>query len=312
MTNKRVVIHMENISTLWYSIKQGVKNIYRNRMFSLASIGTITACLFMFGIFYFLLSNFRYMIHNAETSVAVTVFFDEGITDKEIDKIGKLIDSREEVANYIFVSAEEAWESFKEEVFQGQEDLEASFGEDNPLQDSASYQIYLNDISKQGELVTYLEKVEGVRQVNSSDTTASSLTSFNTLVAYVSVAIIIILLAVAIFLISTTVTMGISVRKDEIAIMRLIGATDFLVRAPFIVEGIIIGLVGASLPLGILYLIYNRVVEYVGTRFSLLSNILTFLSVEEVFSTLVPISLLLGVGIGFLGSAMTVRKHLKV
>ncbi len=303
---------MENISTLWYSIKQGVKNIYHNRMFSLASIGTITACLFMFGIFYFLLSNFRYMIHNAETSVAVTVFFDEGITDQEIEKIGKLIDSREEVANYTFVSAEEAWESFKEEVFQGQEDLEASFGEDNPLQDSASYQIYLNDISKQGELVAYLEQLEGVRQVNSSDTTASSLTSFNTLVAYVSVAIIIILLAVAIFLISTTVTMGISVRKDEIAIMRLIGATDFLVRAPFIVEGIIIGLVGASLPLGILYLIYNRVVEYVSIRFSLLSNILTFLSVEEVFSTLVPVSLLLGIGIGFLGSAMTVRKHLKV
>lgn len=303
---------MENISTLWYSIKQGVKNIYRNRMFSLASIGTITACLFMFGIFYFLLSNFRYMIHNAETSVAVTVFFDEGITDKEIEKIGKLIDSREEVANYTFVSAEEAWESFKEEVFQGQEDLEASFGEDNPLQDSASYQIYLNDISKQGELVEYLEQLDGVRQVNSSDTTASSLTSFNTLVAYVSVAIIIILLAVAIFLISTTVTMGISVRKDEIAIMRLIGATDFLVRAPFIVEGIIIGLVGASLPLGILYLIYNRVVQYVSIRFSLLSNILTFLSVEEVFSTLIPVSLLLGIGIGFLGSAMTVRKHLKV
>ena len=94
--------------------------------------------------------------------------------------------------------------------------------------------------------------------------------------------------------------------------MRLIGATDFLVRAPFIVEGIVIGLVGASLPLGILYLVYNRVVEYIATRFSLLSNILTFLSVEEVFSILIPVSLLLGIGIGFLGSAMTVRKHLKV
>lgn len=303
---------MENISTFFYSIKEGLKNLYRNRMFSLASIGTITACLFMFGIFYFLLSNFRYMIQNAETSVAVTVFFDEGITEKQINRIGTLIDSREEVANCIFISAEEAWETFKEEMFQGQEDLKASFGTDNPLQDSASYQIYLNDISRQMELVEYLEKLDGIRQVNSSDTTASSLTSFNTLVAYVSVAIIVILLAVAVFLISITVAMGIAVRKDEIAIMRLIGATDFLVRAPFIVEGIVIGLVGASLPLGILYLVYNRVVEYIATRFSLLSNILTFLSVEEVFSILIPVSLLLGIGIGFLGSAMTVRKHLKV
>ena len=198
---------MENISTFFYSIKEGLKNLYRNRMFSLASIGTITACLFMFGIFYFLLSNFRYMIQNAETSVAVTVFFDEGITEKQINRIGTLIDSREEVANSIFISAEEAWESFKEEMFQGQEDLKASFGTDNPLQDSASYQIYLNDISRQMELVEYLEKLDGIRQVNSSDTTASSLTSFNTLVAYVSVAIIVILLAVAVFLISITVAM---------------------------------------------------------------------------------------------------------
>ncbi len=312
MTNKKVVIRMENFSTIGYSLKQGLKNIYRNRMFSLASIGTMTACLFMFGIFYFILSNFQYMIHNAETSVAVTVFFDEGITQEQITAIGEQINSREEVESYTFISAEEAWENFKEEVFKDQEDLEESFGEDNPLADSASYQIYLNDISKQSQLVNYLEKMDGVRQVNSSDTTASSLTSFNTLVAYVSAAVIIILLAVAVFLINTTVAMGISVRKDEISIMRLIGATDFLVRAPFIVEGIVIGLVGAAIPLVILYFIYNHVVEYISTRFSLLSNILTFLSVEEVFAALVPISLLLGIGIGFLGSFMTVRKHLRV
>ena len=303
---------MENFSTLGYSIKQGLKNIYRNRMFSLASVGTITACLFMFGIFYFILSNFQYMIHNAETSVAVTVFFEEGIPESQIAVIGEQIKARGDVKSYTFVSAEEAWNSFKEEVFKNQEDLEASFGEDNPLEDSASYQIYLNDISKQGELVAYLEKLEGVRQVNSSDTTASSLTSFNALVGYISAAIIIILLAVAVFLISTTVAMGISVRKDEISIMRLIGATDFLVRAPFIVEGIVIGLVGAALPLVILYVIYNQVIDYVVTKFSILSNLLTFLSAGEVFSTLVPVSLLLGIGIGFTGSYLTVRKHLKV
>lgn len=303
---------MENFSSFGYSIKQGLKNIYRNRMFSLASIGTITACLFMFGIFYFILSNFQYMIHNAESSVAVTVFFDEGITSAQINAIGERIGARKEVATYNFVSAEEAWENFKTEVFKDQQDLEESFGDDNPLADSASYQIYLNDISKQGELVAYLEQLDGVRQVNSSDTTASSLTTFNALVAYISAAIIIILLAVAVFLISTTVAMGISVRKDEISIMRLIGATDFFIRSPFIVEGIIIGLSGAIIPLIILFFIYNQVIEYISTKFSLLSNILTFLSAGEVFGTLVPVSLLLGIGIGFVGSYMTVRKHLRV
>lgn len=301
---------MENFSSLGYSIKQGMKNIYRNRMFSLASVGTITACLFMFGIFYFILSNFQYMIHNAESSVAVTVFFDEGITTEQIAAIGEQIGIREEVASYNFISAEEAWEDFKKEVFKDQKDLEESFGDDNPLEDSASYQIYLNDISRQSELVEYLKQLDGVRQVNSSDTTASSLTSFNSLVAYISAAIIIILLAVAVFLISTTVAMGISVRKDEISIMRLIGATDFMIRSPFIVEGIAIGLMGAIIPLGILFIIYNQVVEYIATKFSLLSNILTFLSAGEIFKTLVPVSLLLGIGIGFVGSYMTVRKQL--
>lgn len=303
---------MTNISTFFYSIKQGVKNIHRNRMFSLASMGTITACLFMFGIFYFLLANFQFMIKNAESSVGVTVFFDEGVEQAGIDAIGDMLAARPEVEKIEFVSAEEAWERFKETNFQGEENLEESFGDDNPLADSASYEIYMNDISKQSEFVKYARGIEGVRQVNSSDTTAESLSSFNVLVGYISAAIIIILLAVAVFLISTTVATGISVRKDEISIMRLIGATDYFIRAPFIVEGILIGLTGALAPLIVLYFIYNKVIYYVQDKFGILSNILTFLDVDVVFKNLIPISLGIGVGIGFIGSYLTVKKHLRV
>lgn len=303
---------MTNVSTFFYSIKQGVKNIHRNRMFSLASMGTITACLFMFGIFYFLLANFQFMIKNAESSVGVTVFFDEGVEQAGIDAIGDMLAARPEVERIEFVSAEEAWERFKETNFQGEENLEASFGDDNPLADSASYEIYLNDISKQSEFVAYAEGMEGVRQVNSSDTTAESLSRFNVLVGYISAAIILILLAVAVFLISTTVATGISVRKDEISIMKLIGATDYFIRAPFIVEGVLIGLTGALLPLVVLYFIYNKVVYYVQDKFGILSNILTFLDVNVVFQSLIPISLCIGVGIGFIGSYLTVRKHLRI
>lgn len=303
---------MTNVSTFFYSIKQGVKNIHRNRMFSLASMGTITACLFMFGIFYFLLANFQFMIKNAESSVGVTVFFDEGVEQAGIDAIGDMLAARPEVEKIEFVSAQEAWERFKATNFQGEENLEESFGEDNPLADSASYEIYMNDISKQSEFVKYARGIEGVRQVNSSDTTAESLSSFNVLVGYISAAIIIILLAVAVFLISTTVATGISVRKDEIAIMRLIGATDYFIRAPFIVEGIMIGLTGAVAPLIVLYFIYNKVIHYIQDKFGILSNILTFLDVDVIFKNLIPISLGIGVGIGFIGSYMMVRKHLRV
>ncbi len=117
---------------------------------------------------------------------------------------------------------------------------------------------------------------------------------------------------VAIFLISNTVTTGIAVRRDEIGIMKLIGATDSFVRAPFIVEGILIGLIGAILPLALLYLLYNRIVIYIEEKFSFIGSLISFVPAEGVFHTLVPVALALGVGIGFLGSRITIRKHLKV
>lgn len=94
--------------------------------------------------------------------------------------------------------------------------------------------------------------------------------------------------------------------------MKLIGATDYFVRAPFIVEGIVIGLLGSAIPLGLLYLLYSRIVVYVTDKFNFLSNMVNFIPAGQVFQTLVPIALLLGVGIGFLGSRLTIRKHLKV
>lgn len=298
------------IRTFLYSIKQGIRSIFRNRMFSLASVGTITACLFLFGIFYFIISNFQYMIKVAETSVGVTVFFEEGLSKSVKEDLGTLISSRPEVDRIHYLSADETWENYREKYLKPE--LAETFGDDNPLADSDSYEVYLNDVSKQKTLVNYIKTLDGVRQVNSSDATASGLASFNSLVGYISAAILIILLAVSIFLISTTVTMGISVRREEISIMRLIGATDFFIRAPFIVEGILIGAVGALLPMGVLYVIYDKVIDTLVTRFNTLTNVLQFLDIHTVFSRLMPLSVLIGVGIGFLGSFLTVRKHLRV
>lgn len=281
-------------------------------MFSLASVGTITACLFLFGIFYFILSNFQYTIKNAEASVAVTVFFDEGIGEERIERIGQEIKLRGEVAQVNYISAEEAWASFKNDVLKGQQELIETFSADNPLANSACYEVYLNDVSMQTSLVHTLETMEGVRQVNSFDTTAKALESFNRLVSIISLSIVVILIAVAIFLISNTVSLGISVRKEEITIMRLIGATDFFVQGPFIVEGIAIGLIGACIPLVLLSFLYVRIIAYVSTKFNLLAGVLTFLDIQEVFSVLVPVSLCMGIGIGFIGSYLTVRKHLRV
>lgn len=296
------------ISSFFYTLRQGVRNLFRNKWFTLASIATISACLFLFGLFYAIVVNFQHIVRSAEEGVSVTVFFDEGIEDIRIQQIGESIRKRPEVANIIFISAEEAWDSFKKEYLGEYAD---GFTE-NPLADSANYEIYLNDVSMQSALVTYLEAMDGVRLVNRSELAATTLTGVNALIAYVSVGIIAILFAVSVFLISNTVTIGISVRKEEINIMKYIGATDFFVRSPFVVEGMLIGLIGAAIPLAFIYTVYNMVLSYVMERFSMLASLLSFVPVEEVFRVLVPVSLGLGVGIGFLGSFTTVRKHLRV
>lgn len=299
------------INTFFYSVQQGLKNIARNRMFSIASIATMAACIFMFGIFYILVFNVNAMVQAAEESVAITVFFDEGLEEGRIQEIGEEIEKRTEVRDIVYVSAEEAWESFKADYFEGNEEFAEGFSE-NPLANSANYEIYLKDVSQQSGLVTYLESIDGVREVNQSQAVAETLTEFNKILSLVSGGIILILLCVAIFLINNTVAVGISVRKEEISIMKLIGATDFLVRAPFVVEGVVIGLVGAALPLILLYVIYNNIVAHVAAEYALIGSLMDFVSPGVLFQGLIPIALLLGVGIGFLGSMWTIRKHLNV
>lgn len=296
------------ISSFFYTIGQGFRNIFRNKWFSLASIATIGACLFLFGIFYSILMNFQHIVKTAEEGVSVTVFFNEGTNDTRISEIGDMISKRVEVSKVDFVSAEEAWESFRDDYLGEYSD---GFTE-NPLANSAHYEIYLNDVSLQPALVTYLESVEDIRRINKSEVTANTLSGINSLIAYVSIGIIAILFAVSIFLISNTVTIGISVRKEEINIMKYIGATDFFVRSPFVIEGMLIGLIGSLLPLGIIYVLYNNVILYMTERFAMLAQLLNFLPIGTIFNTLLPVSVVLGVGIGFLGSIITVRKHLRV
>ncbi len=297
------------ISTLIYTCKQGFKNIFRNKMFSLATIATIASCVFLFGVFYSLVVNIQSSVKAAESSIAVTVFFDEDLDPSRIQAIGEEISMRPEVSSMVFVSAEEAWESFKYDYLGEYAD---GYEGDNPLEGSEHFEIYMNDVADQSALVSYLETVDGVRDINRSDTTASILSNINTVISYVSLAIIGILLAVSLFLISNTVAMGIAVRREEIAIMKLIGAKDFVVRSPFVIEGMIIGLIGAALPLIAIYFIYSNLIIYVKQEFSILEDLIKFMSVQDIFAKLIPIALILGVGLGFLGSMLTVHRHLKV
>ncbi|WP_130836357.1 permease-like cell division protein FtsX [Lachnoclostridium sp. Marseille-P6806] len=296
------------MSSFFYTIGQGLRNLVRNKWFTLASIATIAACLFLFGLFYSMIVDFQNVVHTAEEGVSVTVFFDEGTTEEQISQLKIGVEEREEVKEAVYVSAQEAWDSFKGEYLG---EYAEGFTE-NPLENSANLEIYLNDVSRQADLVSYLESVDIVREVNRSEITATTLSGFNSLVTYIYIGIVLILLLVSIFLISNTVTIGISVRKDEISIMKYVGATDLFVRAPFVIEGVIIGFVGSVIPLAAIYFVYEKVVEYITQRFSMLTSLIRFLPASVIMQTLVPISIALGVGIGFVGSVFTVRRHMGV
>lgn len=219
-------------------------------MFSAASIATMTACIFLFGLFFSLLINFRYIVKNAEEGVAVTVLFDDGVDQATINSIGEQIKAYKGVTKVEYVSRLKRHGDEWSKQYFGDTELESEMAEgfknDNPLANSSSYSVYVDKIEHQDALVKYIEGLDGVREVNQLKGATQTLSSFNTLLTYISVAIILILLCVAVFLISNTVAIGISHRKEEIGIMKLIGATNFFVRAPFLIEGMIIGLTEPS------------------------------------------------------------------
>ncbi|MCR5609227.1 MAG: permease-like cell division protein FtsX [Lachnospiraceae bacterium] len=301
------------ISTVSYSVKQGVKSLKRNKAFSLASVGTIVACLFLFGIFYFVMTNVSYMVKKTESTLSVTVFFTEDATQEMKDNIKEKALLRKEVTKVEYTSSDEAWNSVKEEFFsEDKEEVEKVFGDDNPLQNLDSYEIHIDDATKQDSLVKYLKGLEGVRVVNYAESLADKLHSFNTVVSTVAFVIMLMLLAVSVFLISITVLNGIIVRSDEIKIMKLIGATDGFVRGPFIVEGIIIGFCGAIIPLIILYFAYEKIVTYALDKIEFVLPLgMNFVKSSEIFKVLTPLSLGVGVGIGIFGTWLTLFRKLR-
>lgn len=300
------------MDSFFYNFGQGLKNIRRNKMFSFASILTMTTCLFLLGVMYSMVANLRYMIHEAESNVGITVFFYDGTTESEIDNVRRQIAEMDGVKSIKYIRASEAWDSFKEKYLNDNPKLVESFGDDNPLENSASLEVFFENVEDQGKLSSAILVLPKVRQVNDTRKLVAALTRANRIISFSSSILIILLMLIALFLISTTISVGVSVRKNEISIMHLIGATDRFIRFPFVVEGIVLGIIGAAIPIGILYIVYYKVIELLGSKFSILfSTGMDVVSVNDIFARLSPLLAGIGIGIGFLGSYFTMNKELR-
>ncbi|WP_194608092.1 cell division protein FtsX [Clostridium vitabionis] len=300
------------IQTFFYCVWQGIKNIGRNLWISAVSAASICASIFLFCLFFGIVVNVTYIVRGAEEKVGITVFFDGNLDDGEIRKIGEEIKARPEVRDLTYISAEEAWESFKKEYFHDNEDLAEGFADDNPLKESSSYEIHLESIEDQAAFVQWLQGISGVRKVNYSLNTAAGLTRFNRLLSAVSLSILVILIVVSVFLISSTISTAAEFHREETRIMRLIGATNFMIRAPFVVEGMLIGFAGAALPLAAVYVLYRKIAGTLLERLGMLSGVIRFVPLEKIFPPMALSALLLGVGIGFIGSFFAIRRQLRV
>ncbi len=301
------------LRTYGYCLENGLLSLFKNRLMAFASIGTISACLFVIGLFYTVVVNVQYTLDELENNIGIAVFFKQGISTEEINVLKQKIVGREEVESLTYISPDEAWEMAKKDLFEGKEDLLVGIKDgDNPLKDSASFQIYIKDINMQKQLTRYIESLDGVRHVRQAEEVAEVVQGFNSFIQYICIILIIVLILISVFLISNTIRIAVESRKKEIGIMKYIGATDGFVRGPFIVEGLLIGIIGCVLPLLIIYYSYDLVIERIYADFAILENLILFMNVGQVIQKLIPLCLIIGVGIGFIGSSMTLHKHLKV
>lgn len=307
------------MNTILYCIKQGFRNFFRNYIFSIASVATVSACIFLFCMFLALAQNLRSIVKKAETNVGITVFFREELTESEKASLKERISEQNGVSEVRYISADEAWESFQKDYFGDRaEELSEAFNGDNPLASSDSFEIFMENIEDQDGMVKFLSGIPELRDINYANTVVNALKKVNRGIYGLSAIIIGILFAVSVFLISNTISVAAAMRRRENEIMRLIGAADYMVRAPFVVEGIIIGTLGALIPLSGIYYTYRRVTEWMLGEVAAISSsgafreIMDLIPVSGIFPTMLVSGLILGVLMGFIVSRLTIRKHLKV
>lgn len=289
------------ISSMGYLIREGFKNVWSNRMMSFASIGVLISCLLLTGAAMLFSLNVSSVMKSMEDENTITVYLKQEVTTLEAVKIGQEIQKISNIKDAAFISADEGLQQYKEmlgSLFDGLE------GEENFL--PHSWVITMEDLSQYDQTVAQIKEVNGVESIRDRRDSAMKLTSLNQLVSQVGFWVILALGIVSLFIISNTIRVTMFSRRLEISIMKSVGATNRFIRVPFIVEGVVIGLISAVLSTVLLRLVYNSLITG-------MNQIVPFTSIS--FDRLiVPIILgytIAGITFGALGGMISIRKYLK-
>lgn len=294
--------------TFLYLCKLGIKNLWHHRVYSAASVVTMSACIFLFGIFYLAVANVDSLVQKTERDVYVSVFFDEDVLPERVEEVGRLIQDRPEVLRTVYVSADEAWSGFKEDYYENGEVLDGIFGDDNPLASSGNYQVYIDGAGMQEEFVTYAGGLAGVRKVTHSSDTVRALQQIKVTSSRLIAGSAAVLVLISVLLIHNTLAVGIEAQKEKTRVMRLMGARESFVKIPFLVEAIVMAVAGVCLPLGLLLAFYRWGLGLAAVGLGIYGGNIALLSEAAVFPGLIQASAGLGLFTGVLGGASVMGK----
>lgn len=289
-----------------YFLKEGLKNIVRNKFMSFASIGTSFATLFILGVFLVLTVNINDWAQQIARDCQMQVFIEEGSTAEQYTAIGEQIKKIKYVENVEKYTKEQIFEEMKEElgVDENGESILTGFEHDNPYRDS--YKVTLKNPEKTANVRKQIKTIEGVAKVTDFQETVDKISSVSKHIRNFSIWVFIILGLISAFIISNSIKTSVFARRKEIHIMKYIGATNWFVRWPFLIEGMIIGLIGAILSFFVIWLVYWRIESAITIDF------VTLVPFMDMCGYLALVFTVAGVVIGLIGSFLSVRKHLKV
>ncbi len=295
-------------SIIGYLLGEGFRNVFHNKKSSGASLAIMCATMLIFGIFFMIIENINSAVKTIELQQGMQVFIQKDATDEQISQIGEQIKAINGVNTIKFISKEDALNYNREKL--GNPALFVGYDEENPFK--ASYLVTLTDLKLSSEVQENIYKLDNIASITSQDNTINNLVKIANGIKIVSIVVLSLLVIISIFIIANTIKLTVHARRKEISIMKYVGATDSFIRWPFIIEGIIIGIIAAIISLAVLGLAYNLIISKLGNSAVLAKIGMSLLSFADISTLLVIVYLVLGIGIGALGSTISMRKYQKV
>ncbi len=295
---------------LGYLIGEGFSNVFKNKKSTGASLMIMWATMIIFGVFLILSENINHFVQEVEQEQGIQVFATDEATDEQIQKLGEEINQIEGVNKVEYVSKEEALDQMKEKFAENEDLLEGYEGENNIF--TASYVVTLTDLNLNTQVQEQISQLANVKKITNANEVIATLIDLANGVKIVTGVILVLLVIISIFIIANTIKLTVHARRKEISIMKYVGATNSFIRWPFIVEGMIIGVIASAISILVIAVVYNLIAEQMVNSQFMRTVGISLVGFSEMFSSIIFVYMLLGVGIGAIGSIISMRKYLRV